>query len=386
MAEESPVTIEQVTGPKRIIVLKGRARPYRPLEFTRVQRVQTTYLPANPKANQQVVGSKFEPTTITGTWKDRFLLANSPTKGVDLLNFPPLGPNAIPQSALGGTTFIGTAAFPGVQPALLARVVHDAFDLMVAEGQEIRFQWDQIVRYGIIRRYTPRFGEPTGGIDSIGWELEFEWNGDVEIPPIMRPVSLNVLAIAAGLSALLRALLEAIEKVSGLAQPNKFLAQVAAVLGQIVALVAALVDAFNKLVAFITLPSDLLATIRSSLQAIKLLVQGLLQDLQNLRSASGEAAQIGELSAVMIAALIQQELRARIMELAAFAAEQQRIAALFDSDEVQATFFANAFTSLRDVATQFYGDPSEWTRISDYNAFYSAVVPRGTLVRVPRIT
>lgn len=384
MTLATPFTIAQVTGPQRVIILKGRALPYRPVSFPRTQRVTTAYFPGNPKATQQVLGPTFEASTFNGTWKDKFLIRNDEQNGVDLLNFPPLAPGTLPQSRIAsGGSFVGTNSFPGVQPAQLARVVVDAMELVVSEGQDVQIQWDQVVRYGKITRFEPRYGEPTGGISDIAWEFEFMPSGDREASPISRPVEFNILAAATGFQLLLDNILAVLRQLGGLRQPNAFLSAVGRLLGSIVEIVAALIDAFRSVLSVISAPSDLIGNIRGSLQEIRLLVRSFFADLNNLLSAPGGAARMGRAEDVQIASQVQQLLRARLQELAAFAAEQLRIAELFAAQEILATYFAESFTSLRDVAAQYYGDQAQWTVISEYNGFYSASVPRGTLVRVP---
>jgi hypothetical protein len=118
---------------------------------------------------------------------------------------------------------------------------------------------------------------------------------------------------------------------------------------------------------------------------VKLQASGLANSLDRPRSAAGEAAKLDKADAVQIANAVYQLLRARLVELAAFAAEQQRLLGLFAGDEILATFYADAQTSLRDVSTRYYGAPAEWVRISTFNGFYSSTVPAGTLVRVPKL-
>jgi nucleoid-associated protein YgaU len=377
----TPITIEQVDGPRKM-VFHGRSLPYRGFELTRTMGHTTTWNPGNPVATQQVLGPRFEPTEFEGTWKDRYLR----TDGVVLIGFPRISPAAIPQSSIaGGSSFVGTGAFPALQRARLARTVDDAFELLFSEGLKIRWSWETKVRYGLITRYTSRPGTPTGGLSDIGWTMEMTWSGNVEAPPISRAVTYNVLATASGLQTLLAELLAELGKVTAIKQPNAFLANVATEIDSILSVVAALVEAFRKITNFLTAPSDLLATIQGSLQTIRSQVQAFFARLEQIGSAYGEAARVGRTEDVQIAALIQNSLRKRLQELAAFAATQQRLALLFTADDLIATYFAKSFTTLRDVAAEYYGDQALWTKISDYNGIFSATVPAGTLVRIPRI-
>jgi hypothetical protein len=381
----STMRFEQLTGARRAIILRGRSMPYRPISLARTQRIQTTWMPANPKAVQQVIGPTFEPTTLNGTWKDKYIGAED--SKADLFNFPRLSLAASGLSGIASSsTFEGTSAFSGRQTGRLGRVIADAFELLLAEGQDIRWQWDQYVRFGKLKRFVIQPGNPTGGVTDIGWELELEWSGDIAAPPIIVRQSVNLLATASGLSTLLQKLAAALDKLNSLGQPNAFVNTLVAPLVLLSGLVTSLISALRTIVSFSQLPSDLAKTVSGLLQSIRLAARGLANQIDNIRSSAAEASRIGACDAVQIAALVQALLRKRLIELSSYAAEQQRLLALFDGDDVLATFFADSATSLRDVATRFYGGPEEWVRISNFNAFYSSTVSPGTLVRVPRLT
>ena len=378
------VRIEQVSGPRRAMIFTARSLPFRPITLTRTQRVSTVWLPGNPKAIQQVLGPTFEPTTLTGSWKDKFLALDE--SAVRLFNFPALAPAVGGQANVANSsTFVGTNAFPGTQVARLARVVSDAIELMVAEGQDIRWQWDQFVRYGKFTRYEAQWGNPTGGISDCAWTLVCEWSGDIEAPPIVVKTSINLLTTASGLSKFLDGLLALLDKIAGLHQPSAWVNGILAPLGAIIVVLQALIAALRAVVTITQTPGDIAGSISALLQQIRQLATELANILDLPRSAAAEAAKLGKADAVQIAMLVYQLLRKRLVELAAFAAEQQRVLALFEADEILATFFADSQTSLRDVSTRFYGRPDEWVRISVFNAFYSSTVPAGTLVRVPAI-
>lgn len=379
----SATTIEQVTGPRRRMTFKGRSLPYQPLELGIEVRTKTTWLPANPVANQQVLGSMRPPTTLTGMFKDKFLLDNNESNGVDLLNFPQVASGGNPYSQVSsGGSFVTSNTFSGTQPALLARVVVDALTLMAEEQQKVRFSWDQYVRYGIIRRFSPRFLR----INDVEWELELEWSGAVEFSPVKRLVKYNALTTAEGLAQILAAILAVLNAMGNLRQPNAFVNRLAAGIVAIGSLVAGIIESLRSIVSIANAPGDLLSTIQGQLAQIRLLAIALKSDLRNIRSARGEAALVGAADATANAALIEQLLRERLQELAAFAAEQQRLLAIFEGVEILATFFADTLTSLRDVATKYYGDPTQWTTISNYNGIYNDAAPRGALIRVPAIS
>lgn len=383
----TPTIIEQVTGPKRRMVLKGRAKPHVEwgggLEFGVEMRTKKTELTASPVANLQVLGASWPNTVITGGFHDKFLLVSgNDAEGVDLVRFPQLSAGAGVQAAVSsGSVFSSGGVFSGVQPAQLARVVAAALELMVLEGQRIRFQWDSIVRYGVIKRFAPRYMR----IEDIFYEIEFQWSGKTENSPVQRRQTYNAMTTAVGLQTILDALIIVTDRIANLRQPNAFVARVTSTVLTIADLVLGVINALRSIVSISTAPTDLISTISGSLAQIRDAALGLQRDLLSIRSARGEAALYGDAAAVAIATLIQQELREQLAEMAAYAAEQQRLLALFQSREIVETRFADSFTSLRDVARETYGDPTRWVEISNFNSFYSDTVPAGTLIRVPAV-
>lgn len=378
MPEVVPVVrIEQTTGELRGVVFKGRSLPYQGLDLGIEIRTKQTWLPANPVATQQVLGSTLPNTTINGMWKDRYLLQGD--NGVILANFPQVSPNVAQASVSSGGSFITNETFPGTQDARLARVVVDALMLMARDQQKVRFQWDQYVRFGIIKRFIPRWIRVT----DVEWTLEFEWSGVTEFSPVKRTVEYNALTTAEGLRQILQAVFATLEAILALRRPNLWVRRVTAPVMAIGDLVVGVIELLRSIISIATAPADLLASLQGALSNIRIAARGLMNELRSIRSARGEAALVGDAADVAAAALADQELRERMQEIAAFAREQQRLLELFTGKEILATFFADSLMSLRDVATKYYGEPTQWTRISNFNGFFSDVVAAGTLVRVP---
>ncbi len=379
MPEIVPVVrIEQVSGSQRRgVILKGRSLPYQGLPLGIEIRTKQTWLPANPVATQQVLGSMLPNTIVTGMWKDRYLLQGD--NAVALVNFPQINAAVSQDSVSVGGSFDTLNTFPAAQDARLATIAVDAITLMASEQQKVRFQWGQYVRYGLIKRFTPNWIRLT----DVEWALEFEWSGVTEFSPIKRTTEYNALTTAEGLVQLLSRLASILADLLRLRQPNKFIRRATAAVAAIGGLVTAVIDGLRSIVSLATAPFDLLATIQGQLARIRLAARAFLDSLAVFRSARGEAAVVGDPSDVARAGYTEQALRERFQEIAAFARAQQRLLEVFSGEEILATFFADSLTSLRDVATTYYGEPTEWTRISNFNGFFSDVVSAGTLIRVP---
>lgn len=119
-AEESTLTIKELTGQKRVVTLRGPSLPFQGASWGGQQRVTTTWYPGNAsEATQHVLG----PTEKESTWDGSFtttLMLRTPTKFED-----PGG--AAPQSIVRANT--------------LATLLEDIFRL----GQRLRVEWQNTI-------------------------------------------------------------------------------------------------------------------------------------------------------------------------------------------------------------------------------------------------
>jgi len=63
-------------------------------------------------------------------------------------------------------------------------------------------------------------------------------------------------------------------------------------------------------------------------------------------------------------------------------AERERELAALATPDVLAAVRLGA-KDLRDIATEYYGDPADWIRLMRYNGFTSSTLPPETIVLVP---
>lgn len=137
------LTIQEVSGAQRSIVLRGRSLPYRTgITYEGVQRHKLRYYAGNPRGTLQVLGPSESPTKFEGMWKDRFLAGQVLFDGFDLDS-----------------------------DTLTAEQLVQAFDLLRRGGNELRVQWSTQVRNGILARFR---AEPLRTQD-WKWEAEFVW-------------------------------------------------------------------------------------------------------------------------------------------------------------------------------------------------------------------
>ncbi|MCK9513060.1 MAG: hypothetical protein M0R28_17790 [Pigmentiphaga sp.] len=388
-------SVLQVTGPGREIVLRGRALPLRGAAWESEMAVETTWYTGNPVANTQVIGFREMPSVFNGRWSDKLLGGASLTEGVTLINFPPVTPVGIPTTAINaGSAFAAPNAFPiPTQRAQLAATVHEAFDLVMREGQKLRVQWGTRVRFG----YLVRMRDAPGRSTDIEWELEFKWSGRVDTLPLRIAPQVNLLSTGAGLQKLLDGLQGYMpgqlpdptnfgSLLAALLKGSQFLASLGAKIANLVNVIAGLLNTIEGIANLRFAPQNLLNTIKAALQLIRSMVADLLRDLANGQSASQEAAAIGLPDAVAIARMAQAQLRKQLTELAAFALEQQRLIEGIETSDVLATYVTSTTTTLLDVSSQFYGTPNNWVKIAQFNRLAGSTVPAGTPLLVPKLS
>jgi nucleoid-associated protein YgaU len=376
-----PLTIRETTGGSRQIVLRGRSLPHRGVEFPSEQRVQIDYHPGNPQAEAQVLGPKWGPTTLRGRWSDAFL--DSQGNGALLFNFPPLGIAGralVGVGTVGGPTFQAGGSVPGsIGEAQRARAIRDAVYMIQRGGQKLRVEWGSIVRYGHLVRFTPSHARE----EDISWEMEFEWQGDSDAPLKIRTKA------PLDPAGLLAKILAAIQKF--LDEANAVLAQILGaqlmLQSKITAIASAVTGLIQLVQGFVNLalvPAQILGTLQQALTSIMLAIRDLIATIRGLFSfelatKNGGSPAAANLAAEAAAAILYQ---ARLLGID-MALTLQKLTDLA-GDEVLATVQITADQTLRDVAAQYYGEPSSWQRIADYNELSTSRPAAGTIIRVPR--
>ena len=347
--------IEVLEGPASgaVVPLTGRELPYRAgaggsLGYGRTMRSKLTWYPGNRVASQQIIGPILKPTTIDGTWKDRYLGTD---RAIDLV---------------------------------------DLFEELLDSGVQLRVSWSTIVRQGIVKDVDWKPGVPTGGLGDIGWTIVFEWNSAGEPP--RRRVGESDIALRSGLVraanavasigetlnravksfnffvGLVRISTQSIRRtiddiVEAFAQPLETLAFSAARLGDEPNLPARFVEDASAAAASAQDNAGLAA------DTISAIFPGAVTIDDGLESILGDALDRFAISEEALAAareLFVQRVRLEaIIRPAAFAT----VTAVVGSD-------------LRDLAIRFYGNADVWDRIAKQNGLVQSIVPDGVDVLV----
>lgn len=148
----STVTIEELSGLKRVLQLRGGAMPNSGAPFPAALRVTTTWLPGNgTEATQQVLGASDGAPEWEGYWSTP-VLASLPSS----------------YSEGGGDP----------RPVATAKTLWDIVDAIRAAGSKLRMTWTQdddltVVREGRITEFEVR---PRTKHD-ITWTMSWEWTG-----------------------------------------------------------------------------------------------------------------------------------------------------------------------------------------------------------------
>lgn len=144
LSEAGGVSVEEVGGKGRRLVLRGRALPYQRVTFEGELRLAQTWYPGNAQATLQVLGPSENNTVMSGAWKDRFLRGAVEAQGFDSLDPP------------DDVTAAGLVA---------------AFEALRREGVRVRVRWADVSREGVVARVSATWIRP----QDVEWEVEFAW-------------------------------------------------------------------------------------------------------------------------------------------------------------------------------------------------------------------
>lgn len=372
-----PFVVEQVSFPRRAIVLQGQSLPHQGVAWGGTQRAQFTWFPGNPVAVIQVIGPTYTPTRILGKWKDIKLF--DPENSPRLLNFPAITPAATAAgAAIGGQTFTSAGSVP-TQLANRARAVRDAFTMIRKEGVLLKVEWGSIVRFGLIT--ADEF--PHDREEDIDFDIEFTWSGDTANQPSPKLPLPSVPGLLQALLALLDQILNTL--LTALFAAQLWLTRVTQLVTRLGSFITELLGILEDLVGLVFTPQQIRGTVLSSLRAIKLAANDLRDELDRGQTAAIEAALSGDPVLVNLNNLLQGELRSQAQQIAAEAAlAEQRIREAI-SPELRGVYISPGSVTLREVSQRFYGTADNWRVIADFNGFGGSILPRGTIVRVPTV-
>jgi hypothetical protein len=376
-----PLVIEEMNGKKRMLALRERSLPYKGLSLVNgTMKVEITYFPNNPVAYSQILGPECGGTTMTGWWKDKFLI--NPENAPLANRFPAVTAYGQPQSPKGnlvfGNTFASSGVFPGgTQDLQRSSTVRDAFELIKNSGALLKVEWQDVARFGHLVRTN--FNEHGG--DEIEYEVEFKWTGTTDAQPKVVKGGFKGKSLLDKLIGLVKGLTNALAGLTYAARlyVGKFAGKIAELLNAINGLIQSLVGMLD----FKKMGGEMILGIKSSLYAIRDSVRELMAlfDGDDNRLNSGRRNQgdthYGE--------LLMQQIRQILLILAAEAAENLELLEMATARQTMRVYEVKALEGLRDIALKVYGTPDPWRQIMYFNNLSSSFVPGGVELKIPKL-
>lgn len=363
MADATSFTITELTGTQNTLELVGRALPYRPFSLKGKMRAEKTWYPGNPIATVQMLGPDEGNTTITGMWKDRFIMRQND-----------FGLPVIPE---------GSALFNNEALADVTSIVQtmDGFRL---RGQLVQVTWGAQQRVGYISDFDPDWIT----LNDVGWSITFEWvsQGDLIVPVLFAmpippaDIAEQIFNALTSLQQIILAPFQLINSIEG---------TLTSAVDDIELAVSSLRQTANKLSQQIISPLTAAQNTLASLQQVQDDCQSMADVVISLPArALISVSNIQEVTQeqTFVAADYARSVRATARQTQALAASLGfDLAGQTTKQPVLATFYAREDTDLRDVSTAYYDTPDEWHRIAAFNNLKGSGLSQGQTILVPQL-
>lgn len=364
----SAFLIRELTGQQRSVRLVGRAGPYRPFTIQTKQRVEMTWLPGSPEATATVLGREEGPTTINGSWKDKYL-------GEEI---------AVGQTtALGqaeGTTF---SIMVNGEAITTARDAEILFDSLCGEGQLLEVTWDQTSRRG----FLDQFDRDWHNTHDLYWTCSFKWVSRGEGTP--SSVFIQETSISDTSSVMQRQNTELVQAANpSFPVSSVFARQLGAILTRTSQSVAQAQGAVSNLSRTNISPAEatrrVIAAATGIVQETQDLVELINAEVYYSRDVGLAVASMG-LGRRLRAASYCRGLIDRAYSLRRTAINRRASLIAQMGDLLLAVYTARAGEDLRDVSRKFYGNVFEWRSLYQFNLLETAELTAGQVVLVPQI-
>lgn len=344
----SEFTIEQLGGNRLGVSLRGYALPHwGQASFLEVLNTKKTTYQGNPQATIQVLGYEMKDTEIGGLWMTRKLQG------------------------------MVTATYQGAGEIRIesASALVDFVRRMFRGGQQVRVQWENVVRIGVIKEFNPDYKR----IEDIRWSISFEWSKDGDVPSTPRS------APGVGVSTQpAQTALNTMQDQAALVPVRTDQTFFDGVRGRVQTMRNGGLQFMRRIqtgTALLTLP---LNEINGALSvADTLRVEGLATTSQLLdvpvTAVTTSNTFIDTLKA-------ERWRRGMSFQADRFSGEINNQARRLRKQRVKPpidTVVCQNDTTLRSLSTRYYGTPDEWQRIANANGLVGSVVPAGTRVVIP---
>jgi hypothetical protein len=354
------------------INLSGRALPYRPFTLDGTQELEVVWYPGFANATAQALGPHEEKTTIKGFWKDRFI-----------------------QTA---ETETAPALYNGQNVNSAAELVQyvDSFRRL---GYQLQVQWIGITRIGFLTRFTQTWHTE----HDCEWEMEFTWTGREQqaiasnLPAVQNYTDFaNRLTTALVDSGAYQTTQTALGSLNSAVATAFSVSQdvgtvVSLALGQIANATQALVNLSANVATAAQIPAGAVSQATGILSGLARSYTTVAESLERTESTikAGLTALAlkpanGNLFAAQLVADTQYSETANTYRgLAQQATEWAKQSQAVDAPAPDWIYVAGQDDDLRRVATLYYGDPTAWVRLAEYNGLSSSLLVPGQQVNVP---
>jgi hypothetical protein len=333
--------IEEVRGSKRKVTLRGRALPYQGVAWEGSTRTKNVWYAGNTVATQQILGPEEEPTVIEGMWKNRFLRDTVQVVGFN-------------------------------QPNTALELVQ-VFETLRIAATELRVQWNEFVRYGIIKRFRVQVDR----IQDIKWECEFEWrarNENVQIRAAKPPKQLP--AIRSGMNKI-DDILAFDPKPIFPDYRTQILSKIRAIRGQ----ASKLFDVIRQVNYLVRTPAAVLGAMASAVESVRFEAEETIQQLVDVPRTTLTTSD--RLADVLSIESWRMSLANSVHEFRGLAQRKERETVKQARPGALTIITVAQDTTLRQVSLDVYGTADNWQVIADFNQFVDSQVPAGTVVVVP---
>ena len=344
LSEAPAVTIEETTGQRRSVTLRGRALPYQGVAFGGTMRVATTWYPGNPVATMQVLGPELAATTMEGMWKDRFLP--------------------------GQVVLAGFADLDGLETA---DAVVRAMEHLRDAGNELRVQWNNVVRRGVLTDFTPTWVRP----QDVNWSATWTWfaaNADQAVRAGYNPLPATTLSTA---------LVKHDDSILFVppAVSRDFAAEILTRANAVRAQVGALFDVLRQAQSMATMP---LTLAQAGLTAVESLTAELQDEIGRMTNIPSIYA--STLDRVVDVLNVEGWRRDGARMAAILRGNGQRTAAEIQRNVIPGILdvvTADGLVTLRQYAQTYYGSPDSWTLIANANGLVESTPAAGAIIIIP---
>lgn len=365
MGSPSSFTIKQLTGDQHSLELKGRALPYQPLTLEGAMRAEFTWYPGNGVASVQMLGGEEKGTTISGTWKDRFIKSVTDE-----------GRAVVPS---------GVALWDGSQ-------VGDVYDLALLvdslrkAGQLVEVKWDRFVRRGILLRFKQTWLR----IEDLEWEMEFQWvsQGDEQTPPTI-PDTPDANDFSKKLTAKLDQLRTALTLPPEFQVVDDFMSQVNSLADIIDDAAVEAENAVRNGIAKVSSPIEVAERVLTSAESVKTAASGIVTAVEQfppkdlINTSAPDDLNVGD---ALLATTWSRNIKTQARDIALFASlEGDSLRAIVRRDQLLAVFTARENMDLRDVSRTYYGTTFQWRTLLSFNKFSTSKLSAGQVVLVPKL-